>query len=45
MPIKAVSIESIVAFEAKVNALLAEGYVILSSGAHPEAFWAILEKK
>lgn len=45
MVIKAVSHESLAMFEATVNTLLAEGFVIISSGAHPDAFWAILEKK
>jgi hypothetical protein len=45
MPVKVVSNESIPLYEAKVNELLAEGYVIVSAGAHENAFWAILEKK
>jgi hypothetical protein len=45
MGIKVVSNESIPLFETKVNELLAEGYIILSSGAHENAFWAILVKK
>ena len=45
MPIKVVSHESIPLYEAKVNELLAQGYVIVTCGAHPDAYWAILEKK
>ena len=44
MVVKVVSKESIPAFEAKVNELLAQGYTIRSCGSHESAFWAILEK-
>ncbi len=45
MGIKVVSHESIPLYEAKVNELLAQGYAILACGVHPDACWAILEKK
>jgi hypothetical protein len=45
MPIKVVTQESNAEYERKVNELLASGWVILSCGAHAEAFWAILEKE
>ena len=43
MGIKVVSHESIPLFEAKVNELLAQGYKIITCGAHADAYWAILE--